>query len=93
MCGTIAQWAEFDSRMAQLDKGFRCKPMKGSVPLCLFARQWQNLERDRTLRYGVQGGFGDEARRSAMEINRNNAGIIELSVRDSLATTGGTPIP
>ena len=93
MCGTAAQWAEFDSRMAKLDKGFSCKPMKDSVPLCLFARQWQNLEREQTLRHGTVQNGGDEAQRSAMEISRNNAGNVALDVRDSLATTGGTPIP
>jgi len=93
MCGTPEQWTEFDSRMAKLDKGFSCKPMKGSIPLCLFAKQWQNLQRDKTLRYGTVDTRGDEAQRSAMDINRNDSANVSLSVRDSLATNGGTPLP
>jgi hypothetical protein len=38
-CGSVAQWHEFDIRMAKLDHGFSCRSVKGSQPLCLFARQ------------------------------------------------------
>lgn len=93
MCATPAQWAEFDSRMAQLDQGFSCRPVKGSQPLCLFARQWKYVERTNALRAGALSNGSDEATRSAMAISQNDYATIRLGMIDSLATTGGTPIP
>jgi Secretin and TonB N terminus short domain len=91
MCGTPAQWAEFDSGMAKLDKGFSCKPMKGSVPLCLFAKQWQHVERNRMLRGNtLQNGFGDGAQRSAMAIENSEYNAVRQDLIDS---SNGQPSP
>jgi hypothetical protein len=60
-CGSAAQWARFDNQMAKLHKGFSCRSVKGSQPLCLFAAQWTYLERKRVPQGGVQtyAGFGE----------------------------------
>ena len=93
MCGTAAQWAEFDSRMVKLDKGFSCKPVPGSRPLCLFAKQWQYVERNNLLRSNVTtNGFGivDGARESAMAIEHNEYNAVRQDLLDS---ANGRPLP
>jgi hypothetical protein len=79
-CGTSAQWAEFDSRMAKLDKGFSCRPYKGAPPLCLFAKQWEYMsslnsrQGGNTAAGGLGGsaGFGDAAGQMlSMSVNAN----------------------
>jgi hypothetical protein len=91
LCGTAAEWAEFDSRMAQLDQGFSCKPVKGSQPLCLFARQWEHVNRRKALLSGpLPNGFGDEAQRSAMAIEHNEYAAARQDLIDSAA---GRPLP
>jgi hypothetical protein len=84
MCGTAAQWAEFDSRMVKLDKGFSCRPVPGSRPLCLFARQWQYVERNDLLRANkTPNGFDDGAQRSAMAIEHNEANAVRQDLLNS----------
>ena len=94
MCGTAAQWTEFESRMVKLDKGFSCKPVPGSRPLCLFAKQWQYVERNNLLRSNTPGqnGFGlvDGARESAMAIEHNDANRVR---QDLLDTAPALPLP
>jgi hypothetical protein len=94
MCGTAAQWAEFDRRMVKLDKGFSCKPVPGSRPLCLFAKQWQYVERNNLLRSNAPGqnGFGlvDGARESAMAIEHNEYNAVRQDLLDS---ANGRPLP
>jgi hypothetical protein len=89
-CGNAAQWAEFDSRMAQLGKGFSCKPVKGSQPLCLFAEQWKYVQQKNLLRAGTApGGFFDGARESAMAIEHNEFAAVRQNLIDS---NGGRPV-
>jgi hypothetical protein len=93
LCGSPAEWAEFDRRIAELRQGFSCRPVRGSLPLCLFARQWEYLNRLNARRAGTQSSsFGDEARMSAMAISTNDYSAIRQSVIDSVS--GMTlPIP
>jgi hypothetical protein len=62
-CGSPEQWAEFDSRMAQVDQGLSCRRSRTSQPLCLFAKQWNYMDTHRTSRVV---SFRDEAARDAM---------------------------
>lgn len=92
-CGSAAQWAEFDSQMAKLDQGFSCRPVKGSQPLCLFARQWEYVGRMNALQHGgiPSHGFGDdEGRRSAMAIENNEYAAVRQDLIDS---ANGRPLP
>ena len=74
-CGSAAKWAEFDSQMAKLDKDFSCHQVSGSQVLCLFARQWEHVDR----MYGQQqnaivnsNGAGPETGKlSSMSIDSN----------------------
>ena len=95
LCGSAAEWAEFDRRVAELEQGFSCRPVKDSPPLCLFARQWEEVDRRNARRAGGQpAGFGDEARTSAMAITHNDYATIRQGMIDSLAADGRTlPIP
>lgn len=89
-CGTPAQWAQFDSQMAQLDQGFSCKPVKGSQPLCLFAKQWDSVERNNALRAGtLRNGFFDGARDSAVAIEHNEYAAVRQDLIDS---NNGRPV-
>jgi hypothetical protein len=92
-CGSKAQWAEFDSRMAKLDKGFSCKSVKGSPQLCMFAKQWKFVERKNTLNAGAKpSGFFDGARDSAVYIEHNEYAAVRQDLIDS-ANGRQPPIP
>ena len=74
-CDSAAKWAEFDSQMAKLDKGFSCHQVSGSQVLCLFARQWEHVDR----MYGQQqnatvnsnGAGAETGKLSSMSIDSN----------------------
>jgi hypothetical protein len=74
-CGSAAKWAEFDSQMAKLDKDFSCHQVSGSQVLCLFARQWEHVDR----MYGQQqnaivnsnGAGAETGKLSSMSIDSN----------------------
>ncbi len=71
-CGSVAQWHEFDIRMAKRDHGFSCRSVKDSQPLCLFARQWEYVDRMYSPQRGSinSDGFGAAAGQMlAMSIN------------------------
>lgn len=92
-CGSAAQWAEFDSKMAKLDQGFSCRSVKDSPQqLCLFAKQWGNMGRMNALQHGgkLSNGFGDEAQRSAMAIENNEYAAVRQDLIDS---ANGRPLP
>ncbi len=88
-CGSAAQWVEFDSKMAKLDQGFSCRPNEGSQ-LCLFARQWDYMDRNYAQQRGTQnfidrmyalrgivtsdGAGAEVGRLSAMSIDSNPVG-------------------
>jgi hypothetical protein len=86
-CATPAQWAEFDSRMAQLDQGFSCRPVKGSQPLCLFARQWDYMKAMHAS--PMTSSFGDEATRSAVAIEHNEYAAVR---QDLINSNNGRPV-
>ena len=74
-CGSAAKWAEFDSQMAKLDKDFSCHQVSGSQVLCLFARQWEHVDR----MYGQQqnaivnsnGAGAETGKLSSMSVDSN----------------------
>jgi hypothetical protein len=91
-CGTPAQWAELDSRMAQLGQGFSCRPVKGSQPLCQFAKQWEYTDRMTfmgRMRQMQSSGYGDGASRSAAEISHNDPTTIRQDLSNA---AGGRPL-
>jgi hypothetical protein len=52
LCGTPAQWAEFDRRAALINAGVTCKFARTPQELCLTAAQWK--EREFRLRLATQ---------------------------------------
>jgi hypothetical protein len=91
LCGSPAEWAEFDRRVAELRQGFSCRPVKDSLPLCLFASQWKDVDRRNARQAGWQSaGFGEGARTSAVAIANNDYATIRQSIVDS---SNGQPLP